>query len=173
MNYQLRPCRNGRGERVRLARSAWRPAKHIFAAYTLRRATLCTSIVQRQIVENRGEVRRETPRTATATVALPNHFDHAPGQIISNQCFWSKRPANGENPNPALSQCVAASRSDKILKKPERPQPSSASRLRVSSPFVVKKPRPVKVGQSESNRFGWPGCRSKSMQSLQNEQLAE
>jgi hypothetical protein len=33
--------------------------------------------------------------------------------------------------------------------------------------------RPVKVGQSESNRFGWSSCRSKSMQSLKNEQLAK
>src|ERR1035438_7489685 len=50
----------GKEERERPARRVWGPAAHISAL-------LNTSCVKR------GTVRRETPRTATGTVALPNH----------------------------------------------------------------------------------------------------
>ena len=55
MNDPLRPCRKGRVERVRLARSGWRPAKHIYTRYPWRRATLSASIGQIPILEDRGE----------------------------------------------------------------------------------------------------------------------
>jgi len=124
MNDQSRPCRKGRGERGRLARSVWRPAEHIFARYRSHRATLRASTIQRQMVENRGEVRRETPRTTTGTVALPLHS------------------------NPALSQRVAARRSDKILLKADIHRPFFASRLAFFLFFVVRD-----QGQSRSVRL--------------------
>ena len=183
MNDSLRPCRKERGERVRLARRGWRPAKHIFARYPRRRATPCTSIVQRQMVENRGPVPRQTPRSTTGMVALPNHSDPAPSQIKPPQLTrpfgvqavlprhsrrgegGSRCPPNGEKANPLLSQCVAVNRSDKIVKGAGRPRPFFLSplalasadaflRLCVSSPFfAVKKSGPVKPGQSGSNQF--------------------
>src|SRR5208283_1034747 len=83
MNDQSRPCRKGRGERGRLARSVWRPAEHIFARYRSHRATLRTSTIQKQMVENRGGVRRETPRTTTGTVALPIHSNPTPSHRVA------------------------------------------------------------------------------------------
>ncbi len=125
MNDPLRPFRKGRGERGRPARSVWRPAEHIFARCRSHRATRCGSKVQRQTVENGGGVRRET--ALTTTVALPHHSDPWPRQTNSNRCLWSKGPPYGENPNQALSQCVAVSRSDKIVKRAGRPRPFFAS----------------------------------------------
>ncbi len=57
MNDPLRPCREGRGERVRLARGGWRPAKHIFAQAPSRRAALCASTSQTETLEHRTEAR--------------------------------------------------------------------------------------------------------------------
>ena len=114
------------GERVRLARSGWCPAKHIFAPFPSRKVTLCASTGQRQLLEDRAGVRRETPGTRTRsasalprrdkTVTLPNHSDPRPGQIKSSRGSWLKCLTNEENPNQAPSQCVAVSRSDKIVK---------------------------------------------------------
>ena len=60
-------------ERDRPGRSVWRLAEHIFARHLSRIAIFSPSIFQRPILENRSRVRRETLRTATGTVALPNH----------------------------------------------------------------------------------------------------
>jgi len=79
---------------VRLARGVWRPAKHIFARRLSRRATLCSSICQRPIVENRGGMRGETPGTATGTVALLNQPGPAPSQTGSNRYSWSNSRKN-------------------------------------------------------------------------------
>ena len=65
-----------REERVRLARTVWRPAKHNFTRDPSRRATVCTLICQRPLVERSGRVRRETRHTATETVALLNPPSH-------------------------------------------------------------------------------------------------
>ena len=59
-----------------------RPAKHIFARYPARRGCSAHQY-QKLIVENRGGVRRETPRTATGTVALLNHALAMPSQSQS------------------------------------------------------------------------------------------
>ena len=53
-----------RGERGRLARGGWRPAKHIFAQTPLRRAALCASITQTQTLEQRTEAECRARRTA-------------------------------------------------------------------------------------------------------------
>ena len=66
--------------------------------------------------------------TVSSAIAAAAKGDAATaGQITSNRCFWPKRPANGENPNPALSQCVAVSRSDKIIIRAGRHRPFFAS----------------------------------------------
>src|ERR1019366_7157616 len=59
-----RNCQEREGERVRLARGLWRPAKHIFARCPPHLAKLCASICQRPIVENSGDcgARRAAPR---------------------------------------------------------------------------------------------------------------
>ena len=108
-----------------------------------------------------------SPFAATAKADESAKGDAATaGQMTSNRCFWSKRPANGENPNPDLSQCVAVSRSDKIIIRAGCPRPFFASetwRLCVSSPFFgVEKSKPVKLNQSESKRFCWSSRRSES-----------
>ena len=45
-----------KGDRVRLARGGWRPAKHIFTRRPSRMATVCASICQRPVVQNKGFV---------------------------------------------------------------------------------------------------------------------
>ena len=75
-----------REERVRLARSVWRPAEHSFTQDPSRRATVCTLIRQKPLVESSGGVRREAPRTATGTVALLNPPSHR--VAVSRSDFW-------------------------------------------------------------------------------------
>jgi hypothetical protein len=58
MNDPLRPCRKGRGERVRPARSGWRPAKHIFA----RRPIAQGGIVCINVSKTKGGARRTAPQ---------------------------------------------------------------------------------------------------------------
>ena len=80
------------------------------------------------------------------------------GQITSTRCFWSKRPANGENPNPALSQCVAVSRSDKIIIGAGCPRPFFATLHPCALAFLPhslglknqSQSNPIKVNQSDS-----------------------
>ncbi len=58
MNDQLRPCRKGRGGRVRLARSGWRPAKHIFA----RCPNAQGDILCINVTKTKGGARRTAPQ---------------------------------------------------------------------------------------------------------------
>jgi hypothetical protein len=108
------------------------------------------------------------------------------GQTVSNRCFWSKCPSNGENLNPGLSQCVAVSRSDKFVKGAGSPQPFSLStfswrqqrrRIRVHSrlelPPLVAWSRWVKLGQTDQGFDGVSPCHKSiwkyfKMNSLQN-----
>ena len=84
MNDPFRPCRRGRGERVRLARGGWRPAKHIFAQAPSRRAALCASISKIQIPGSRSEgkcgARRTAPRpgrSRSQIMLIPNPVENA------------------------------------------------------------------------------------------------
>ena len=62
------------GERGRLARGVWRPAKHTLVRCPVARDdTLGIHSLKTLGGEKRGEVRRETHRTASETLALPNH----------------------------------------------------------------------------------------------------
>src|SRR5208283_2893650 len=66
------------GERGRLARGVWRPAKHTLVRCPVARDdTLGIHSLKTLGGEKRGEVRRETHRTASETLALPNHSSRA------------------------------------------------------------------------------------------------
>ena len=80
MNDPFRPCRKGKGERVRLARRGWRPAKHICAGYPLRRMKLCAATGQRPDLENRGGVRRAS--SAVAAAGTPKKAENKTGRTV-------------------------------------------------------------------------------------------
>ena len=128
--------RPGAGRRLKLRSNRATPA-------LLRRA--CRAILS-SVVLTKEEAAAAKGDAATA------------GQMTPNRCFWSKRPANGENPNPALSQCVAVSRSDKIMIRAGRHRPFVASLHPGAFAFLPhslglknqSQSNPIKVNQSDS-----------------------